>query len=109
MLLTSCVNYGETVGCIPYMSKLWMDNMSLYITIEQFGFRKGHSTKLAVIQIVDRLTIQMDLGNVPINIYIDLSKEFDILDHSILLDKLNYYGICGVENLMYRTYLPNRH
>ena len=60
-------------------------------------------------QLVDRLTKQMDLGNVPANIYIDLSKAFDTLDHSILLDKLSYYGICGVENLMLRTYLSNRH
>ena len=79
------------------------------LTIEQFGFRRGHSTELAAIQLVDRLTKQMDLGNVPTNIYIDVSKAFDTLDHSILLDKLSYYGICGVENLMLRTYLSNRH
>ena len=79
------------------------------LTIEQFGFRRGHSTELAAIQLVDRLTKQMDLGSVPTNIYIDLSKAFDTLDHSILLDKLSYYGICGVENLMLRTYLSNRH
>ena len=79
------------------------------LTIEQFGFRRGHSTELVAIQLVDRLTKQMDLGNVPTNIYIDLSKAFDTLDHSILLDKLSYYGICGVENLMLRTYLSNRH
>ena len=79
------------------------------LAIEQFGFRRGHSTELAAIQLVDRLTKQMDLGNVPTNIYIDLSKAFDTLEHSILLDKLSYYGICGVENLMLRTYLSNRH
>ena len=75
------------------------------LTIEQFGFRRGHSTEVAAIQLVDRLTKQMDLDNVPTNIYIDLSKAFDTLDHSILLDKLAelLYGICGVENLMLRT------
>ena len=31
------------------------------LTIEQFGFRRGHSTELAAIQLVDRLTKQMDL------------------------------------------------
>ena len=34
---------------------------------------------------------------------------FDTLDHSILLVKLTYYGLCGVENLMFRTYLSCRH
>ena len=68
-----------------------------------------HEVLTMDIQLVDRLTKQMDLGNVLTNIYIDLSKAFDTLDHSILLDKLNYYGICGVENLMLRTYLSNRH
>ena len=76
-------------------------------TIEQFGFWRGLSTELAAIQLVDRLTKQMDLRNVPININIALSKEFDTLDLSILLDKMTFYGICGVENLMFRTYLSN--
>ena len=55
------------------------------------------------------LTKQIDLGNVPTKIYIDLSEAFETLDHSILLDKLSYFDICGVENLMLRTYLSNRH
>ena len=55
------------------------------LTIEQFSFRRGHSTELAAIQSVDyRLTKQMDLGNVLTNIYIDLSKAFNSLDYSIL-------------------------
>ena len=40
------------------------------ITIEQFGFRTGHSTELAAIKLVDHLTKQMDMGEVPTNIYI---------------------------------------
>ena len=60
-----------------------------------------------ILRLRTSLTKQMDLGNVPINIYIDLSKPFDTFDNSILLDKLSYYGrpICGVENLMLRNYL----
>ena len=37
------------------------------LTIEQSGFRRGHSTELAEIQLVDRVIKQIDLGNVPIN------------------------------------------
>ena len=49
------------------------------------------------------------MGKVPTNIYIDFSKAFDTLDHSILLDKLTYYGVCGLENLLLRNYLSGRH
>ena len=42
---------------------------------------------------MDHITKQMDNGKVTINIYIDLSKAFDTLNHTILLSKLNYYGI----------------
>ena len=56
------------------------------LTIEQFGFRTGHSTELAAIQLIDHFAKQLYMGKVPINIYIELSKAFDIL--AILFDKL---------------------
>ena len=55
--------------------------------------RKKHSTELAVLELVDRITQELDKGHTPINIFIDLSKAFDTLDHDILLHKLSYYGI----------------
>ena len=45
----------------------------------------------------------MDTGEVPTNIYIDT------LDHSILLDKLNYCGIRGVANNLLHSYISNRY
>ena len=53
--------------------------------MEQFGFRMGHSIELAALRLVDHLTTEMDNSNVPTNtnIYIDLSKAFDSLNHSI--------------------------
>ncbi len=48
---------------------------------------KKHSTELAVLEVIDRITNQLDQGITPINIYIDLSKAFDTLDHDILLNQ----------------------
>ena len=63
----------------------------------QYGFRPGHSTELASVRFVNDLIQQMDTFNIPISILIDLSKAFDTLDHKIMLSKLRYYGISGVE------------
>ena len=49
------------------------------LTIEQFGFRTGHSTELAAIQLVDHLTKQMDMGKVPTNIYILIYRSLSTL------------------------------
>ena len=74
----------------------------------QYGFRKQHSTEHAVLELVDRTTIALDKGETPINIFLDLSKAFDTLDHNILLNKLNYYGIQSTALNLFKSYLHNR-
>ncbi len=74
----------------------------------QYGFRTEHSTEFAALKLVDRVIIEMDKADTPINIFLDLSKAFDTLDHKILLEKHEYYGIKGVAHELLKSYINNR-
>ena len=50
----------------------------------------------------------MDNGKIPINIYLDISKAFDTLDHSILIDKHKHYGIRYKSISLLKSYLSHR-
>ena len=85
-----------------YMTKNKLFNTS------QYGFRKNHSTEFAAVEFVDKVAKAIDDHEVPFSIFIDLSKAFDTLDHQILLNKLNYYGIEGPQLQWFKSYLTGR-
>ena len=61
----------------------------------QFGFRKNRSTETATVLFTDEIRKAMNNGLLTGAIYIDLSKAFDTISHSILIDTLPQYGITG--------------
>ena len=50
----------------------------------------------------------LDSGDYTIGLFLDIQKAFDSIDHKILLDKLYAYGIRGVCNKLFESYLSNR-
>ncbi len=91
---------------VKQLHQLFIDKKLFYKA--QYGFRTRHSTEFAALELVDRITVEIDKMNTPINIFLDLSKSFDTLDHKILLDKLDYYGIKGVAHKLMASYIKNR-
>lgn len=74
----------------------------------QYGFRKRHSTYMALLDMYDKISTAIDRHEYAVGIFIDLSKAFDTLDHSILLKKLQHYGIRGITLSWFNSYLCNR-
>ena len=54
---------------------------------KQFGFRKGHSTKHALIELVNRIYDSFNENRYSLEVLIDLSKAFDTVNHNILIKK----------------------
>ncbi len=67
------------------------------IPISQFGFRKNHSMLHPMIHLMNFVTEALNNKETAINIFCNLRKAFDTINHSILLRKLHKIGIrCGV-------------
>lgn len=113
----NCQNY-RPISILPSLSKIFeyvmheqlLNYFTTYnlFTDQQYGFRPNRSTELAAIELMDHNIGLMKSGQTPLNIYIDLSKAFDCLNHSILLRKLAHYGLDQSAIKLLESYLKNR-
>ena len=85
----------------------YLENNNI-LSKSQFGYRKRHSTELATLLLTDEIGREIDSGKLVGAIFIDLSKAFDTLSHSILISKMQSYGIRGAALQWFTDYLFDR-
>ena len=110
-------NY-RPISVLPIMSKIlekivhnqlmrYLDENKL-LSSKQFGFRPGRSTELTATLLTSYIRKGMDDGKYTGVIYIDLSKAFDTISHGTIISKLKDFGIMGIPNEWFSSYLFNR-
>ena len=109
-------NY-RPISILPIFSKLlekviytrllnYLDKLCI-LSANQYGFRKKHSTYMALIDLIDNVSQAIDDKKIGLGVFVDLSKAFDTVDHDILINKLSH-GIRGVQLSWFADYLKNR-
>ncbi|XP_065645688.1 uncharacterized protein LOC136076146 [Hydra vulgaris] len=110
-------NY-RPISVLPCFSKLleriMYNRLNKYLTKnkilynKQFGFKKNHSTDHAVIDLINYISDGFNNDCYTLGVFIDLSKAFDTVDHDILIEKLELYGVLNNNLLWFKNYLSNR-
>ena len=74
----------------------------------QYGFRMGHSCENTITELVSEILKGKETNKYTVALFLDLSKAFDSLQHSTLLEKMERYGIRGMLWKWFPSYLNNR-
>ena len=114
---TKCANY-RPISLLSNVSKIFervVYNRVEHFLIEhdilyphQYGFRKKYSTNHAILSILEEIRHNLDKGIFSCGVFVDLEKAFDTVNHKILIGKLDHYGIKGIANKWFSSYLNKR-
>ena len=111
-------NNYRPISILPIVSKIYesilKEQLVKYLeerqllTGAQFGFRAGRSTVGAAACLIDDIVDGFEAGDYSCASFLDLSKAFDCVNHSVLLRKLHMYGLCPSACRLLASYLGNR-
>ena len=73
----------------------------------QFGFRKNYSINLAITYLYETILQEREDNRSVCGIFLDFAKAVDCVNHQILLDKLEHYGVRGNAPKLLSSYLNN--
>ena len=112
-----CNNY-RPISVLPLLSKILEKHVFLLfykylqqhrlLTDSQFGFRGNQSCQTALITLTEKIYEALETGNYFGLVQLDLSKAFDLVNHSLLLQKLKLYNCSSASTFWFECYLSNR-
>ena len=100
--------FSKLLERLVYNRMIKFINKYNILTSCQYGFRAGHSTSHAIIDLINTISKHIDSGGKVAGLFIDISKAFDSLNHSIVLKKLLAYGFRGIIHSWLSSYLDCR-
>ena len=80
-------------------------DMNNILVQEQYGFRTHSSTEQAAFTLINSILTAMNNNQMVGGIFCDLQKAFNCVNHKILLEKLEFYGIEGKFKTLIESYL----
>ena len=85
--------YSKTLKNLIYNPHYSLFSENDILFEKQFNFQKQHSTEHTIVHLVNEFLKLFDNNCYTLGVFVDLTKTFDMIDHSIVLRKLFYYGI----------------
>ena len=110
-------NY-RAINLLPSFSKLFElsveDQLTAFLkqsnilSPTQYGFTKDKNTETVLCAFHEKIVDALDNKLFTLGLFVDFSRAFDCVDHELLLEKLNRYGIRGIPLKFFSSYLENR-